>query len=58
MICASVPLCKVLAHIDATLGLEDDVPVSLRHVLVSSADAVDDGDSTEVVFLLTTRRAA
>lgn len=69
MICASVPLREVLAHIDTTLQQEVSEPVSgviARGARASMAldelddllDLLDDASPDNVVFLLVTRRSA
>ena len=66
MICASVPLREVLAHIDATLQQEVSEPVSgvvARGARAPAAldeldDLLDDATPDNVVFLLVTRRTA
>lgn len=59
MICASVPLWKVSAHLDATLG--DDIDTSPSRNLDSLLREVDSdaaAESLEPVFLLTSARTS
>jgi len=57
MICASVPLQHVFAHLDETLGEEDDeAPATIREEPHSFLFHTECGDPIDPVFLLLTLR--
>lgn len=60
MICASVPIWEVSAHLDTSLAHEEAAPPSVREERRARRFDDDCGDPTEPVFLLTSifRRAA
>jgi hypothetical protein len=64
MLCASVPLWDVSVHLNRTLGIEDDAPVTVRKdCSVSALESLfivegDGGEPTDSVFLLTLLKQA
>lgn len=57
MICASVPLQYVFAHLDETLGdEEEEAPPTVREEPHSFLFHTENGDPIDPVFLFTTLR--